>query len=99
MNRIRFGGLFGHLEMVLFGYRENNVYNIRHAAGAFAALVQLTVNQRRNDDAPRVLFQQTEDDLSDLVIGDDIALTDEHRGSDVPFTAHQTPPKPDCQCQ
>ena len=77
MNRMGFGGrLFGHLKVVLFSHREDNVHHIRNAAGAFAALVELPVDHGGNDDLPRILLQQAHNDLLDLPVGDHVALAD-----------------------
>ena len=79
MNRVGFGGrLFGQLEVVLFGHRQDNVHHIRNAAGAFAALVEFPVDHGRNDDLPRIGPKQLQDNLLDLPVGDHIALADKH---------------------
>ncbi|WP_423066472.1 hypothetical protein [Devosia sp. CN2-171] len=79
MNRMRFGErLFGRLEVVLFRYGKDNVYHIRNAAGAFAALVEFPVDHGRDDDLPGILAQQVQDNLLDLPVGDHVALADKH---------------------
>jgi hypothetical protein len=66
------------LEVVLFRDLDNQVHNIRDAAGALAALFQLAVHHGRHNDLPRISLEQRQDDLLDVPIGDHITLADEH---------------------
>ena len=56
----------------------DEIEHVRHAAGAFVALVQRAIDGCRHDDGPRIFGQQVANDLPDLAIGDGVALTDEH---------------------
>jgi len=67
------------LEVVLFRDLDDQVHNIRHAAGALAALFQLAVHHRRHDDLPGIRLEQRQDDRFDIPVGDHIALADKHR--------------------
>jgi len=67
--------------VVLFRDLDDQVHNIRYAAGALAALFRLAVHHGGHDDLPRIGLEQRQDDLLDLPIGDHIALADEHRRS------------------
>jgi len=66
------------LEVVLFRDPNNQVHNVRNAAGALAALFQLAVHHGGHDDLPRIGLKQRQDDPLDVPVGDDVALADEH---------------------
>jgi len=72
------GGVSCHFEVVLFRDPDNQVHNIRNAAGALAALFQLAVHHGGHDDLPGVDLKQRQDDPLDVPIGDHVTLADEH---------------------
>jgi hypothetical protein len=64
---------------VIFGrHLGDQVDHIGHTARAFAALLERTVNLCGNNDFPRISAKKGEDDLLDIAVGYDVALTDEH---------------------
>jgi len=65
----------------LFGRGSDDGDDVGNAAGAFAALLDGAIDLRGNNNAPRVLAEEGEDDLLDLPIGNDVALADEHAGN------------------
>jgi len=73
-------GVSCHLEVVLFSDPDNQVHNIRNAAGALAALFQLAIHHGGHDDLPGIGLQQRQDDPLDVPIGNHVALADEHFG-------------------
>jgi hypothetical protein len=56
----------------------DQVDDIGHATGTFAALLEGTVNLCGNNDFPRISAKEGEDDLLDFAVGYHVALTDEH---------------------
>ena len=64
---------------MIFGrHLGDQVDYIGHTAGTLAALFEGTVNLCGNNDFPRISAKEGEDDLLDLAVGYDVALTDEH---------------------
>ncbi|OJX49704.1 MAG: hypothetical protein BGO81_19230 [Devosia sp. 66-22] len=49
------GGALRDFEVILMGDPGDQVYHIRHAARAFAALLELAIDLRRHDDLPWIV--------------------------------------------
>ena len=71
------------MEVVLFCHLDDQVHHIRNAAGALAALFQLAIDHGGDDDLPRIVLEQRQDNRLDIPVGDDVALADEHFSAEV----------------
>ncbi len=66
------------LQMISFGDPNDNVHHIGETLTAGAALAELMVDLGRNDELPRLHIEKASDDLFDVAVSDDVAMTDEH---------------------
>jgi hypothetical protein len=67
-----------NFEVILGGDPSDQVHDIGDAAGAFAALLEFAINLSRNNDLPRIVLQETAYYAHDFLVGDDVAMADEH---------------------
>jgi hypothetical protein len=81
-NVYEFGGVPRLLEVVVFGHPEYDVQHIRHAATAAAALLEFTENLGWHNQLPWILIEELPDDLGDILVRDQIAVTDNHGRAD-----------------
>ncbi|MEP6564548.1 MAG: hypothetical protein ABJB10_05375 [Mesorhizobium sp.] len=49
------------------------------AAATATALLHGVIDLRRHDELPRILIEQPDDRLLDLLLSDDVAMADQHR--------------------
>lgn len=73
--------------MVIFGHPNNCFDHIWKAAATAPALGECMVDLRGNDELPRVLVEERHDGLLDFLLGDQVAVTDEHRRLPLPRRA------------
>jgi hypothetical protein len=64
--------------MILLGGADDDVDNIGKTAAAAAALFHRVVDLRRNDQLPTVLIEEPDDGVLDILVGDEIAATNQH---------------------
>lgn len=64
--------------MVIFGDPNDRFHHIWEAAATATALLHGMIDLRRHDQLPGILVQQPDDRLLDLLLGDDIAMTNQH---------------------
>ena len=64
--------------MILLGGANDDVDDIGETAAATAALLHGVINLRRHDQLPTVLIEELDDGVLDILIGDEIAATNQH---------------------
>src|SRR5690606_39022905 len=64
--------------MVVFGYPNDRFHHIWEAAATAAALLEGVIHLRGHDELPGIVVEQIEDRLLDLLLRDQIAMTDNH---------------------
>src|SRR5690606_13390707 len=64
--------------MVVFGYPNDRFHHIWEAAATAAALLERMIHLGRHDELPGVVIEKTDDDLLDLLLGNQVAMADQH---------------------
>ena len=64
--------------MIALGYPNDRFDHIWEAAATASSLLQRVIDLRGHDQRPRVLFEQLDDNLFDLLLGDQVAVADQH---------------------
>ena len=65
-------------EVVTLGHSRDDVDNVWKTAAAAAAFAQLVVDFGRHHELPRIFLEEAQDNTLDFLVGDDVAVTDEH---------------------
>jgi hypothetical protein len=68
-----------HLSMKFFGDANDRFHHIWEAAATAATLGQRVIYLGRDDQLPGVCLQQFDDRAFDLLLGDQIAMANDHR--------------------
>jgi hypothetical protein len=68
----------GAAGVILLGRADDDVDDIGETAAATAALLHRVVNLRRHDQLPTVLIEELDDRVLDVLVGDEIAATNQH---------------------
>jgi hypothetical protein len=74
--------------MIILGHLYDGFNDVWEAATAPAALLQGMIDLRRDYELPRVSIEEFNDSILDLFLGDDIAVTDQHRVMKQLFRSH-----------
>ena len=64
--------------MVIFGDPNDRFDHIWEAAATATTLLHHVIDLRRHDELPGILIQQSDDRLLDLLLGNDVAMADQH---------------------
>jgi hypothetical protein len=64
--------------MVLFGYPNDRFHHIWEAAATATALLERMIDLRRHDELPGVGIEKPDDDLLDFLLGNQVAMADQH---------------------
>src|SRR5690606_19059537 len=64
--------------MVVLGYPNDRFHHIWEAAATAAALAEGVIDFRRHDELPRIGLEELEDRALDLLLRDDVAMTNQH---------------------
>jgi len=64
--------------MIALGHPNDRFHHIWEAAATATALLQGVIDLRRHDELPRILFEQVDDRLLDLLLGNQVAVADKH---------------------
>jgi hypothetical protein len=64
--------------MVGFGYPNDCFHHIWEAAATAPSLAKGVINLRRHDQRPWILLKQVDDYLFDFLLGDDVAVANQH---------------------
>ncbi|KQS87556.1 hypothetical protein ASG68_13995 [Rhizobium sp. Leaf453] len=68
----------GPTGMILLGGADDDIDDIRETAAATAALFHRMVDFRGHDQLPTVLIEKLDDRVLDVLVGDEIAATNQH---------------------
>lgn len=86
--------------MISLGRADDDVDDIGETAAATAALLHRVINLRRNDQLPTVLIEEFDDRILDVLVGDEIAATNQHPACpDTQRTEFLHKAKADIYCQ